>query len=234
MAKIKYSALVSDMRNKLNGSVASANRYGSYLRNKVTPVNPQTSFQQAARQRLASFSASWRGLTQAERESWITGTKSFPFTDIFGDVKYLSGQTLYVKLNSNLDKIGSAAIDAAPLPAEIPVISASALTAEDTDGELTTLGLTFTPGTTPMGFAIAVYATPPVDPGINFVKPRFRFIGVATNTAGAINLLTLYSARFGTVATTGQQVFVRLALVNTTTGQQGVPVEVQSFITEAE
>ena len=43
MAKIKMTAIVADMRNKLNGSVFSRNRGGAYIRTKVTPINPQTS-----------------------------------------------------------------------------------------------------------------------------------------------------------------------------------------------
>ena len=42
MAKILTTAIVADIRNKLNGSVFSKNRYGAYVRTKVTPVNPQT------------------------------------------------------------------------------------------------------------------------------------------------------------------------------------------------
>lgn len=227
--KIKMSALVSEIRNKLNGSVASRNRYGSFLRNKVTPVNPQTSFQQDVRQRLGSLSASWRGLTQSARQSWIAGTNAFPFTDIFGDVKFLSGQTLFVKLNGNLLKIGSPTITAAPLPVEVPPIAATALSAEVTTGAITELEATVAPTTTPAGFSLVAYATPPVNPGIEFVKNRYRFLGVVSNAAGTVNLLSAYTARFGSVAAVGQQVFVRFALVNTSTGQQGVPVEVASF-----
>ena len=50
MAKVLFSALISDMRNKLNGSVFAKNRGGSYLRTKVTPVNPQTVAQVHKRQ----------------------------------------------------------------------------------------------------------------------------------------------------------------------------------------
>lgn len=231
--KIKMSALVSEIRNKLNGSVASRNRYGGFLRNKVTPVNPQTSFQQAVRQRLGSLSASWRGLTQSQRQSWIAGTNAFPFTDIFGDVKYLSGQTLFVKLNGNLLKIGSAVINSAPLPVEVPSISAVDLIGESTAGVLTTLTVDVTPATVPAGFSLVAYATPPVNPGIEFVKNRYRFLGAASVVGGQADLLAQYVVRFGSSAAVGQQIFVRFALVNTTTGQQGVPVETAGFITLA-
>src|SRR4051794_38926446 len=126
MAKIKYSALVSDMRNKLNGSVMSQNRYGSFVRNKVTPVNPQTSYQQAARQSLGNLSSSFRELTAGQIAAWNRSGVNFPFTDIFGDIKHLSGQTLFVKLNANLEKVNSPRILQPPLPVGFPEISLDA------------------------------------------------------------------------------------------------------------
>lgn len=223
MAKIKYSALVSDMRNKLNGSVASKNRYGSYLRNKVTPVNPQTAYQQAARQQLGAFSSQYRGLTAAQRNSWINGAANYPFTDIFGDIRYLSGQTLFVKLNTNLVNAGSASITSAPLPVGIPELAVDGVTATVAAGELTALSIDVSETTVPAGFALLVYATPPTPASIQFVKNRYRLVGVATVAAGAADLLTDYSARFGAAANEDEMIHVRVALCSTTTGQQGVP-----------
>lgn len=230
MAKIKYSALVSDMRNKLNGSVLSKNRYGSYVRNKITPVNPQTTAQQAARQRIAALSSMWGGITEAQRASWRALAPSFPFTDIFGDQKELTGQTLFVKLNANLLKIGEAVIDAAPVKAEIPELYAVEVEAESTAGAMSTLDITLSAATIPAGYSLAVYATPPVQPGKQFVKNLYRFIGEApAAVAGVTSALALWNNRFGS-APIGSNVFVRVALVSTTTGQQGIPSQVQSPI----
>lgn len=223
MAKIKYSALVSDMRNKLNGSVMSKNRYGSYVRNKVTPVNPQTQYQQAARQQLGAFSSQYRGLTVAQRNSWINGGINFPFTDIFGDVRHLSGQTLFVKLNTNLINAGGSSIDSAPVPVGIPELAVDAVTATVAAGELTALSIDVTETTVPAGFALVVYATPPTPASIQFVKNRYRMIGVATVAVGAADILTQYTARLGAAANVGEMIHVRTALISTDTGQQGVP-----------
>lgn len=225
MARIKYSALVSDMRNKLNGSVMSKNRAGSYIRNKTTPVNPQTSFQQAVRQRLGALSTGWGGLTEPQRQSWAAATVNFPYTDIFGDKKELDGKSLYIKLNSNLANVGSPTIAAAPSPVGVPVFGV--------DSAIVTIGagieafdITVSAATVPAGFALAIYATPPVKAGVSFVKNRFRFIGTAVATAGVVNALALYTARFGTEMTIDQSVHVRVALVSTTSGQMGVPTGV--------
>jgi hypothetical protein len=223
MARIKYSALVSDMRNKLNGSVMSKNRAGSYVRNKTTPVNPQTSFQQDVRQRLGALSSQWGALTEAQRSSWTNATPYFPYTDIFGDKKELDGKSLFIKLNSNLAAVGSATILSAPVPVGVPVFTAVSLLTAVTAGEISELQLTVSAATVPAGFAMAVYATPPVKAGVSFVKNKFRFIGTATATASVADLLDQYTARLGFAASLGQSVHVRVALVSTTTGQMGVP-----------
>src|SRR5690606_27930634 len=54
--KVQFSGLgVVAGSGKIQGTVAARNRSGAYLRVKVTPVNPQTTYQQAARQRLTQF-----------------------------------------------------------------------------------------------------------------------------------------------------------------------------------
>lgn len=220
MAKIKYSALVSDMRNKLNGSVMSKNRYGSYVRNKVTPVNPQTSHQQAQRQMLGSLSAQWRQLTQAQRDGWIDAAPNFPITDAFGDTLILSGNALFIALNKNLLNAGSSSIDSAPTPEETPTVAISNLSAA---AGTPALSFDIDPTTAPANHVLFVKATPGLSPGINFVKNRLRFIGLGTITTGSVDILTEWQDRFGTLVA-GQRISVTAYFVNNVTGQAGVPV----------
>lgn len=219
--KVLLGAQNPDQRNKLAGWVASKNKYGNYWRRKVTPVNPQTSYQMAQRQQLGNLSSQWRSLTEAQRQSWISGSPNFPYIDIFGSQLILAGNVLFIALNKNLLNAGQTQIDTAPLPVAIPVLSISDLTA--TAGTPT---LTFKIGTAtvPTGFSLMVYATPLITPGINFVKNRLRFLGVLSATANVVDAYSDWNARFGTLVA-GQKVFVSIALVNNTTGQAGVPVQ---------
>jgi len=106
MAKVKFSALISDMRNKLNGSVFSKNRAGSYLRNKVTPSNPSTPSQALVRSILGTLASTWRTLTDPQRDAWNAAVESWLTTDIFGDTVTPSGFGLYVRLNGNIVNAG--------------------------------------------------------------------------------------------------------------------------------
>lgn len=228
MAKIKYSALVSDMRNKLNGSVLSKNRYGSYVRNKTTPVNPQSSYQQQARSILATLSSGWRGITEAARASWNALAKELPFTDIFGDIKYLTGSALYVKLNTNLINAGQASSPTAPAPVGLPEVLLEEGTATITAGAITELSVDFNVASMPADHVVAIYATPVIGAGQEFIKNRLRFVGpLTTITANSGNILALYTARFGTVMPVGSKIFVRAAVVNTVTGQMGIPTQLR-------
>lgn len=221
MAKLKFSAWLSDARNKLNGSVFSKNRYGNYIRNKTTPVNPQTPYQQAQRQMLGSLSAQWRSLTTAQRQGWIDAAPNFPVTDAFGDTIILAGNALFIALNKNLINAGEESIDSAPTPEQTPTLAISDLTAA---AGTPALSFTIDPSTAPANHVLFVKATPGLSPGINFVKNRLRFIGLGTISSGSVDILTEWQDRFGTLVA-GQRISVVAYFVNSATGQAGVPVK---------
>lgn len=226
MAKVKFSALVSEMRNKLNGSVFSKNRAGNYLRNKTTPVNPQTSYQMDVRQQLGNFSSGFRALGLAVIAAWNEAATNFPYTDIFGDQKFLNGKDLYVKLNINLQNAGQSAITAPPLPVGFPVFGLTGATLTAAAGVFDSFTVATSFAVVPAGYTLLIHATDPINPGINFVKNRYRLLGAFTAADNEVNLETAYPARFGTSMSVGQRVFVKAVLISNTTGQQSVPVEV--------
>lgn len=227
MAKILMTAIVADIRNKLNGTVFSKNRYGAYIRTKVTPVNPQTSSQQNARNRLSTMSQMWRGLTETQRQTWINAGINFQKTDIFGNPKIPAGNALFVSLNANLALVNVNAIVNAPLPLQMPQIAITSLTAAS---GTPALSLVFTPGTVPGDTAIVVMATPQIAPGRNFVKSQYRILEVldAADTSPA-NLLVSYTAANGTLVE-DNKIFVKIFAISKISGQAGIPVMVKAVI----
>lgn len=220
MAKILTTAIVADIRNKLNGSVFSKNRYGSYVRTKVTPVNPQSVAQQTQRNLLATYSQAWRGLTEAQRQGWIDTAPNFPFTDIYGNTKILSGQALFVKLNINLASYGGTPINDAPAPIAVPALNSVTFTLTETGP---TASMAFDPSPVPADFAIAIFTTGNVAPGKSFVKNLYRkvtYINPAQTTPQ--NLLSAFQAIHGNPVA-GQKVFTKAFMVSQVTGQAGIP-----------
>jgi hypothetical protein len=210
-----------DARGKIGGHVASKNRSGAYVRTKVSPVNPQSNYQQAARGRLGAMASGWRGLTDAQRQSFIDAAPSFPVFDVFGQQKILSGFQLYVQLNINLALAGQSAITSAPAPASIASLVSCALVS---DLSSTLVSITCGLAAVPAGFSALVFATPLYGAGKAFVKNKMRFIQTIA-AAATLNPTTSYAswnARFGTLVV-GQKITVRIFLVSNTTGQAGVP-----------
>lgn len=219
MAKVKFTAFMADARGKLNGTVFSKNRGGSYTRTKVTPSNPQTSFQAAVRQRLSSLSAQFRSLTAAQILGWNNAVSDFQSTNVFGDTVNPTGLQLYVKLNANLLGIGAATISDPPAPTAISSITA-------TIASLTTAAFTASLAAATTDETYVIEATQPVSPGRLFLKNEFRVITTVAGTGVAIpaqDLFAAYTAKFGTPVS-GQRVGLRVKLINETTGQAGIYV----------
>lgn len=225
--KIKFGSLVSDGRGKIGGHVASKNRAGAYIRTKVTPVNPSSLAQVNVRQRLATLSSGWRGLTNSQRLQWNNAVSSFSKTDIFGDIRNPTGANLYQKLNNQLAIIGVGAMDVPPLPVAVP--SLSSLTVTQASGGATSLGFAESP--LPAGHTLVLRATPAQSPGKSFVKSEFRIIGlVDAGVATPFVATTQYNTKFGAPGEAGQKVFVEAFFVNEVTGQKGLPIQAVALI----
>lgn len=219
--KMKFGAMIVDGRGKIGGHVASKNRAGAYLRTKVTPANPNTSFQAEVRNRLSNLATLWGTIGAAAILAWNNAVEHYKKTDIFGDLKNPSGFNLYQRLNNNLAQIGVAPITLPLLPAATAVITTGVLTAVHAGA----ISVTFTTDPVFTAHDMVVDATPALTPGKSFVKSEFRRIGTYSAVAAhVLDLATEYNLKFGAVGAAGQQIFVRLKMINKTTGQAGIPV----------
>lgn len=224
MTKIKFGLIVTDGRGKLGGHVLAKNRSGNYIRTKVTPVNPQTTFQQNQRASLGTLSSGWSGLTPAQRAAWDAAVPSFQKTDVFGDLRTPTGKNLYTGLNRNRLNAGQSVLVSPPSPATIPNVVITSATA--------TVGTTAFPivntGTT-TGATIQAWATPAMSQGTTFTKQRRRFLASFAGGAPAtIDIWTAYVARFGTPVI-GDNIVVSLRVVNAG-GEAGVQVSFKATI----
>lgn len=217
--KMKFGAIVVDGRGKIGGHVASKNRGGAYLRTKVTPSNPNTVAQAAARARVTQLSQQFGSLTPAEISAWNAAVEAYAQTDIFGDIKNPSGLNLFVKLNSNLLEIGSSGGTVPPVKESVGTMIIDTAAAAFT-------GNTFTIATVeaaiPADTNIIVRVTPMVSPGISNFSGRSRNLVVKTavDSPNTFDIFTEYTAKYGNLQS-GQKVQVELVPVNTNTGQKG-------------
>jgi len=217
--KLKPSALVSGFSGKLNGSVASRNRGGAYLRNKAIPLNPKTSAQALVRSSFGSLSKAWGQLTEAQRKAWNGAVSSWQTTDVFGDLKSPSGINLFMRLNTNLATVGATGINFPPVPGETFFTPLGALTMVGGGASQIALGADLPASDT----AMIVESTAGFSAGINNANSRYRLVTTASSTTGSALIFTSgQDAKFG-APIDGLKYSVRVTFVNTVTGQKSVP-----------
>lgn len=227
MAKVKFTAVVADMRNKLNGSVFSRNRGGAYVRTKVTPLNPQTAAQVSARSLLTTLAQNFRALTQQQITSWNNATEQWATTDIFGDAVNPTGLALYVRLNANISNAGGTYISVPPVPLGADALDSLSLSAAVTGNDF---DISFTPSTVPAGHTMYIESTAMLSPGINNANSRFRFIKTAAaSTASPVDAYTQQTDKFGSLVA-GQKVFIRAKFIRVATGEMSLALKASDIV----
>lgn len=222
--KIKWGALMVDGRGKIGGQVASKNRSGAYMRNKVTPSNPRTASQQANRSLLGSLSASWSSLTAAARASFNGAVDAWSKTNIFGDSIKPTGKNLFTALNKNLASVGLPTVVVAPAKIEVPIL---ALQSVVMDISSTTATIAYDGDVD--GTYLVISATPALTQGTTFTKGKFRRItSVLAEDLDPSAVYAAYVDRFG-APVAGQNISFEVKLI-ATNGQMSVPETVKATV----
>lgn len=220
MALIQYSALVNGMSGKLNGSVMASNKGGSYVRNKGVVTNPNTNYQLNVRSSFGSISGAWRGLSDNQRNSWITFAKNVPYTNPFGESKYLSGFGMFQQRNLNLSVLGLPLILSAPIDQAFPNITMGVITFSAASAVVVNYSATGITNWRPV-----VDATRLLSNGITNVYSELRILNANPTITGTapvqIATITNYPVRFGNTQPLAK-IGVGLYFINIVTGQSTV------------
>lgn len=227
MARVKYSPIIDSVNGKIANVVFQDGKAGAIVRNRVVPANPNTAAQASARNILSSVSKAWAGLTDAQRGAWDTAAASSEWrqTNGYGEGFQLSGEQLYIKLNSVIDFIQETRLTTPPSKATFDSITLGALTAA---AGTPALSLAFS-GTLSSNFQFMISASPQVSQG-NMSSKSVRFSNI-NNTTGTtpLNLLTAYTTKFGTLVA-GKKIFVRMEIASDLTGEVIVVGETSAII----
>lgn len=218
MAKIKFGMMMTDARGKLGGQVFSKNRAGAYVRTKVTPANPRTSTQMLSRSILGLLSASWSGLTDAQRRAWNSAVNDWQKTDVFGDSRKPTGKNLFTGLNKELLQSGQSQLNLPPEKVIMPELAELIPIFSLGDSELD-LNI----AAVPTDFVLQVSATPSMSAGTSFIDDKLRVIAyVPAGAVAPASLFSSYVNKFGTPEE-GANVHIAVKLI-AKTGQAGVRV----------
>lgn len=228
MAKIKLQQMFAGISGKLNGSVFSSNRSGAYVRSNARPTNAQTAAQVTARNLLATYAQKWKTLTEEQRLAWTNAAPQYTQSNFFKDGETPTGNVLFTKLNINVSIAGGSELSTPPL--KVPATQISDL--EITTASLSTgLVLGLSPDTVPVGMALQVDATACLSAGISNAKSKFRTIAVLpAGTDITANIDDAYASKFGSLVV-GQKVFVRVKMINKTSGDVSLPLTASTIVT---
>lgn len=229
---MKFKGTFGDQfSGSLAGLTASRNAGGSYLRERVVPVNPSTPRQNTVRQIFGNLAKLWTTfLSQAQRDAWITYAANVTIIDRLGEAINVSGMNMYIRSNSPRQQNGLARVDDGPtlfnkgdftLPVIDSVVAPATVTmsfeaADDWVNE--------------DGAAMLVYSSRQQGVGIVFFKGPYQAIG--TQLLGdAITPLTspnIFTA--SQIGAVGNKMFFQIS-VTRADGRLSEHVRLESLIT---
>lgn len=228
MAKILFGGGVAEIRGSEAGTTFSRNKGGAYTRQRVSPVQPQTSFQLAQRELFTSTSKRWGGvLTQSQRDAWEAFAQLFPVIDVFGRQLFLTGEQSYIKINTRVFSSEGAFLDDPPADQDVGVLESATVTAS-TGPDLVEFG--FAPAQVPPT-ALRVFAAPLLPVGRSFVKNLVRL--VTEKQAGIVTPFDAtfdYTSRFGALIA-GQKLITLTFNYNPTNGAVTSPLRSETVVT---
>lgn len=99
MAIVQYTAIVNQLRGKLNGSVFNKSKNAFTLGSKQQPRKGATISQNRIRNSFGQIQRTWRTLTPSQQQSWSAVASSHPVRDRFGELVFISGYNWFIRAN---------------------------------------------------------------------------------------------------------------------------------------
>ena len=217
--KVALAPLIGDARGSSGGLSMYLTRAGLVAGVRKTPFQPLTPAQFLVRASLATLSQTWRTpAMNAYRAGWITLAANYPYQDIFGVTRKLSGSAMFAKLNRNLTTVGIAALFIPPTTLACP--APGLLTLSYTAGSPPTF--TVDANTEPTSNeCVVIRCTKPLSAGVQTTANTETVIQTfPPGTVGPWDISTNYHAKHSTVAS-NTQIFVLVNFVNKNTGYAG-------------
>lgn len=220
MARIQYSALVNGIKGKMSGTTFKTGASGAHvIQSKSNRRNANTNNAQPFATALTAKNATvttakhWRELTDAQRQTWVTGTVNFPYVDHWGQTRTRSGYGFYLKTNNLLRMLGIAVLDNCPVPATYLTTGPIAVAIT-----LITFLLKYNQANPiAAGTHTVLMATRPITDGRKAISSDYKIIKVlAPADMLPFDIGTTYEAVFGTRLTGNQAYFSAYTIVDTT------------------
>lgn len=107
MANIRTGSIVADIRGKVGTEIYSRNRGGAYVKNYVSPIQPNSIAQMTQRGMMATAVAAWQALSDPERQLWLNAALKAPTSGLGADKIRRSGYNEFISRKRNLLNISN-------------------------------------------------------------------------------------------------------------------------------
>lgn len=207
-------------------TTASHNKFGSFTRNRVIPVDPRTAKQLAVRALIQGFSEFWRTLSQAQRDGWKFLGDQMTRLDTQGQSYTLTGLQAFTSLNMNRDVLGLAVSQDAPA-LDVPTLVYTIAPAAAAGTQFFTIDSAVALAATQ---SIVLAASDDISAGINFVpRGAFKFLAVFDDVAvPPYDVSLAWLGIFG-LLTAAEKIFARAVVINDA-GFAGAVIEANTIV----
>jgi len=210
MARIKTSALISDIRGSIGGTTFQQSRGGLVMKNKPYGRHGNTVKRSIETNIMHALQHAWMSLSDTARNTW----------NIFADYKrvhqnndsarFLNGQQIFIKYNFYRLLTGRS-LQSDPLFAPVDLEQLT-VTLSLSLGNLIMTGSRNFDATKEFMIIMITY---PLPASINNAGSRYRFIDITYASASFLTISLAYIDVFGRVPTVGETVLYKYRLINT-------------------
>lgn len=214
MANFQPGSIVSEIRGSVGDVTYSRNRGGAIVKQKLVQTNPDTAKQQAVRLAMAEAVSDWQNADQSTQDKWGQFAQSQVVGKNISRKISRAGYNEFISRYMNRIAIEGAGTDFEPLPkVRINPVITSIVQATSS------ILLNYDCLRSPSNVAIAVFATPPISPGINHINPSLmRVIGFfePSSQVDSEELFTMYDDYYNLVpGDAGKKIGLAIKAVNT-------------------
>lgn len=207
---------MQSINGSIQGTTFQRNAYGNTVKAKPTMVKPARFKQQNRKNTFSQASQSWKGLTQAERDQWITYATTYPRPTRLNPNSYLNGFNYFLMANQFYRLHAPNGIIQSPSGAQGSV-TVFLIEIVRTGGALEVNIIDQAVGA---NWVALIYLTRPLGDGQEAVQPTpifmqaFGLFGISGGT-----VTNAYFEQFGIVAETGDWLGLRVVLQKADNGQ---------------
>lgn len=122
MARIVYSGLVTEIKGSIGGTTFQSNRSGYIVRNKQYKGPVRSVGNVEAGRAFAIASRRWSLLSSAQQSDYNTMASSYPYTDLWGNTKTLTGFQWFMASTNNQFRVDGVGLPLAPAGSPVRVV----------------------------------------------------------------------------------------------------------------